>query len=452
MEKHGIAVATICTDEFYALGKAEAECLGMAGLPIAVVPHPVAKLPSERVAEIAAGVIDEIVHIFETEATALQLEYREKNVTVKSKLRYHSMFESNFNAPDAPQKLRGPDSTEAINRLFYRRGWTDGLPIVEPTPERYEQMLVETGFDPNEVLGLVEPRLGEATVGKVAVNAVMAGCEPAHLPVLVAAVKAMVQPQVNLKALQTTTHPCTLLTLVNGPLAETLDINGTYNCMGQGAMANATIGRAIRFILLNIGGASPGILDRATMGTPAKYGFCFSENEEANPWEPLHVERGFQGGQSTVTVCGVEAPHNVNEHYGQTAEEILISIGGTMATPGVNNSYLRGEIIVALGPEHAEVIARDGFSKADIRNFLAERAIVPPWHISEAQGKLYWERVPDRFVGEKGDGGMHIVTKPEEVMIVVAGGAGRHSMIIPSFGGTTQSVTAPILDADGKAM
>lgn len=452
MEKHGIAVATICTDEFYALGKAEAECLGMAGLPIAVVPHPVAKLPPDRVAALAAGAADEIVHIFGTEAKALQLEYRDKSVPVKSKLRYHSMFESNFNAPDAPSKIKGPDSWEAINRLFYRRGWTDGLPIVEPTPARYEQMIGETGFDPHEELGLVEPRLGIATVGKVAVNAVMAGCEPAHLPVLVAAVRAMVQPQLNLKALQTTTHPCTLLALVNGPIAGTLDINGTYNCMGQGAMANATIGRAIRFILLNIGGASPGILDRATVGTPAKYSFCFSENEADSPWEPLHVERGFDAGQSTVTVCGVEAPHNVNEHYGQSAEEILISVGGTMATPGTNNSYLRGETIVALGPEHAEIIARDGFSKDDIRAFLAERAIIPPWHISEAQGRLYRERVPDRFVGANGEGGMHIVTRPEEVMIVVAGGAGRHSMIIPSFGGTTKSVTVPVLDADGKAM
>jgi hypothetical protein len=451
MEKHGIAVATICTDEFFALGKAEAEALGMAGLPIAVVPHPVAKLSAARVAELAAGAVDEIVHIFGTDAAALQAEHRAKTVEVKSKLRYHSMFESNFNAPDSPQRLKGPDSWEAINRLFYRRGWTDGLPIAEPTPERCARMLAETGFEANEVLGLVEPRLGEATVGKVAVNAVMAGCEPAHLPVLVAAVRAMAQPQLNLKALQTTTHPCTLLALINGPLAEALDINGTYNCMGQGAMANATIGRAIRLILLNIGGAAPGILDRATMGTPAKYSFCFSENAAESPWEPLHVERGFEVGQSTVTVCGVEGPHNVNEHYGRSAEEILLAIGGTMATPGVNNSYLRGEIIVAFGPEHAEIVARDGFSKDDVRRFLAERAIIPAWHISEAQGKLYRERVPDRFIGAKGEGGLHIVTRPEEVMIVVAGGAGRHSAVIPSFG-TTRSVTVPILDAQGKAI
>lgn len=450
MEKSGIAVATICTDEFFALGKAEAECLGMAGLPIAVVPHPVAKLPADEIARLAADSVDEIVEIFGTDATKLQYEHREKTVTVKGKLRYNSMFQGNFNAPDSPATLKAPDGWEATNRLFYRRGWTDGLPIVEPTPERYAAMLEQTGFDPDDSLGLLEPRLGDATVGKVAVNAIMAGCEAAHLPVIVAAVRAMTEPRLNLKALQTTTHPTAVLTLVNGPIAEELDINGTYNCMGQGAMANATIGRAIRLVLLNIGGASPGILDRATQGTPAKYSYCFSENAVASPWEPLHVERGFDAGQSTVTVCSAEGPHNVNEHFGRSAEEILLAVGGTMATPGVNNSYLRGEIIVALGPEHAEIVARDGFSKDDIRTFLAERAIVPPWHISEAQGALYRERVPDRFIGDEGRDGMHIVTKPEEVVIVVAGGAGRHSAIIPSFGGTTKSVTAPILDAKGQ--
>jgi len=448
MEKHGIAVATICTDEFFALGKAEAECLGMPGLPIAVIPHPVAKQPPETIAAYARDTLDEVLHIWESDADSLRAEYRDKTVVTGKRLRYHSMFEGDFNAPDAPARFKAPDDDVAAMRLLYRRGWTDGLPIVLPTPERCERMIAESGHDSDALLGLIEPRQGQATLARVAVNAVMAGCEPAHLPVVAAAVRAMATPEFNLKALNTTTHPCTVLVLVNGPVADALDINAGANAMGQGCLANAVIGRALRFVLTNIGGGAPGVLDRATAGSPAKYSFCFAENEADSPWEPLHVERGFDAATSTVTVCGVEGPHNVNDHYSQTAEEILLTVAGVMATPGVNHSYLRGEILVALGPEHADIIARSGFSKDDVKRFLIEHAIIPPRHIGAAQMALYRQRVPERLIedgqGVPGAGGVRIATAPEHIMVVVAGGAGRHSQVIPSFGGTTRSVTLPI--------
>ena len=152
--------------------------------------------------------------------------------------------------------MRAPDSLEAVNRIFHQRGWTDGLPIVPPTRERLEAML--GGWDPREEVAVVEPRLGRGTAGKLAVNAVMAGCEPAHFEVVAAATRAMCDPRFNLKAIQSTTHPCTVLVLVNGPLADTLEINGAYNAMGQGRRANAAIGRAIRFILLNVAGPRRG--------------------------------------------------------------------------------------------------------------------------------------------------------------------------------------------------
>ncbi|MBT7757652.1 MAG: hypothetical protein HN732_10025, partial [Rhodospirillaceae bacterium] len=183
------------------MGKAESQCLGMPGLPIAIVPHPVAKLLGDEVAVMARGVVDEIIRIWQTEAEDLRAEFKAKEPPSKGRLRYRSMFEGNFSAPDAPERMNGPDDLEGVNRLFYSRGWTDGLPIVPPTPERYEKMLGGSGLDPDELLARIEPRQGQATVAKVAINGVMAGCVPEHLPVLVAATKALGQPALNLKAL-----------------------------------------------------------------------------------------------------------------------------------------------------------------------------------------------------------------------------------------------------------
>jgi hypothetical protein len=415
----------------------------MPGLALAIVPHPVAKQPPERVAEIAETVFPDLVHLLEADAGALAEEGKARDVPRKSRLRYNSLFEGNFNAPDAPPTLKAPDGWDAVNRLFYQRGWTDGLPIVLPTPERYEKMLAATGLDPALEIGKVEPRLGIATIGKIAVNAIMAGCEPTHLPVVVAAVRAMIQPQFNLKALQCTTHPVTVMTLVNGPIAHELDINATYNCMGQGALANAVIGRAVRLVLTNIGGATPGVLDRATQGTPAKYAFCFAENEAENPWAPLHVERGFAAGDSTVTVFGVEGPHNVNEHFGATAEDILLTVAGVFATPGSNNSYLGGETLIVLGPEHAALIARESLTKDDVKQFMVDRAIIPSHHIGPGQRRTFKERLPHRVIGPNAEGGMHMASDKADIIIAVAGGAGRHSCVMPSFG-TTRAVTVKI--------
>ena len=408
----------------------------MPGLPIAIVPHPVAKLLPDEVTTIATDVVDEIIRLWQSDAAELRAEFKDKEPPVKKRLRYKSMFEGNFSSPDAPMQIKGPDDLEGVNRLFYSRGWTDGLPIIPPTPERYERMLGDSGVNPSELLALIEPRQGQATRAKVAINAVMAGCLPEHLPVLLAAGKALGQPALNLKALNTTTHPCTVLALISGPINDAIDINTTYNTFGQGSIANASIGRAIRSILLNIGGGTPGILDRATMGTPAKFSFCFGENLAENPWgETLSMERGFGPDQDTITLCGVEGPHNVNDHYGKTAEEILQTIGGTMCSPGLNNSYLGGEIMLVIGPEHAEIIHNDGFSKADIKNYLIENAFIPSHALSEPQRVIMRQYVPERLL-EDGDQGARIATTHDDIQIVVAGGAGRHSAIIPSFGNT----------------
>lgn len=431
----------ICTDEFFGLAKTEAVGWGLPGLPIVVVPHPLARRDDAECGEFAASILEEIAGALSGDAEALEARYREKTITAGS-MRYRSLFDSEFNAPDAPERIRAPDRIEAINRVFLSRGWTDGLPVLPPTPERCEAML--SGRDPNEVAAIVEPRLGRATLGKIAANAVMAGCEPAHFPVVLAAVQAMCEPEFNLKAIQSTTHPCTVACLVGGPICEAIDINGAYNVFGQGNRANAAIGRAVRLILINIGGASPGALDRSTMGSPAKYAFCFAENTEANPWPSYHDELGLDPNASHVTVFGVEGPHNVNDHYGRDAEEILLTVAGTLASPGANNFYLEGQPVVVLGPEHAEVIAADGFTKAKVREFLSERAIVPRSVVSEAMIDILEERLPHHLLGKRGQNGVRFITEPNDLIVLVAGGAGRHSAILPTFGHSTRAVTRPI--------
>jgi hypothetical protein len=453
LEKRNIPVATICTDEFFALGKAEAEFLGVPGLPIAVIPHPMAGQPPQRVAEIAEHSFDEIVHILTGDAKLLVDEYKDKAVKgarKKKRLRHKSLFGDEFSISESDDTVRAPDSLDAVNRIFYHRGWTDGMPIIPPTEERVDQMLGDWCLNEDTAIGTIAPRGGAATVKKIAANAVMAGCLPEHLPVVVAATRAMIQKEFNLYAVQTTTHPVTVLTLVNGPLAYDLDFNCSYNAMGQGSLSNAAVGRAIRLLLVNVGGASPGVLDRATLGSPAKYAFCFAENETESPWDPFHAERGFSESVSTVTVMGVEGPHNVNDHGGETGEEILLTVTGVLSNPGINNVYLNGEPLIVLGLEHATIIARDGFSKQAVKQFIFEKARVPLRWVSKGNMKWFTRHNPQRFSHLKVGDEIPIVDRAEDIMVVVAGGMGRHSAVIPTFGGHSRAVTVPIFDSHGE--
>jgi hypothetical protein len=362
-------------------------------------------------------------------------------------------------AVDVLQSKRLDIVEEAIDRLFYARGWSDGLPIVPPTSERVLRMLRGTDRAPNEVIGAVPPKFGEATVEKLAINAVMAGCGAEHLPVVIAATEAMLAEELNIYGIQATTHAVAPLLIVNGPIAEELDISGGYNCFGQGYRANAVIGRAIRLILTNLGGALPGKLDRATFGTPAKYAYCVAENEAENPWEPLHVERGFERSTSTVTMVGAEAPHNVNEHGSVSAEGLLTTIAETMSEPGSNNVYYYQEgPWVVLSTEHAAVIAKDGWSKPDIKQFLFERSQIPITRFSrENVERFLLHRWPAWLQGQVREW-LHdanrqvrvpLSARAEDINVIVAGGAGKHSLFIPTFG-ATHSVTRAITLRDGQ--
>ncbi len=215
---------------------------------------------------------------------------------------------------DRAQTFEAEDDFDAINRLYRERKWSDGLPIVPPTLARVDRMLATTQRQRYDVVAQVAPGYGAATVERIAINAVMAGCDADYLPVLIAATEAVADPEFNLQGVQATTNPVAVWLILNGPIAKKLNVNAGFNCIGQGTWANATLGRAMRLILQNIGGALPGEMDRSTHGQPAKFTFCCAENEEASPWEPLHVERGHGREESAVTVVAAEGTMNMNTH------------------------------------------------------------------------------------------------------------------------------------------
>ena len=333
---------------------------------------------------------------------------------------------------------------ETANEELYLRGMTDGLPVIPPTPDRVERMLTGTREEPSRSLGQMGPGYGDATIERIAVNAVMAGCRPEYMPVLVAACEAMLEEEFNLYGVNATTHPVTPMLVVNGPIAARLKINSGYSCMGPGWRANGTIGRAIRLILINIGGGTPGEGDRATHGTPAKYSFCLAENEVSSPWAQLHVRRGFATEQSTVTVHASEAPHEINNHTSEDAKGVMLTFASTLSHLGHNNSYLgRGEVAICIGPEHAATIHRDGVTIESLQDYLFRNA---GNSIAELKGVIR-----DNFDGmapfdrEDPAAFVPLVSKPEDYLLFVAGGVGKHSMAMPSFG-LTRSVTREILD------
>lgn len=332
------------------------------------------------------------------------------------------------------EELEVEDSVEAVSQLFYQKGWTDGLPIIPPTEERVRKMLSSVDRDPREVIATLLPLNGTATVEKIAINAVMAGCLPEYLPVVVSAVESIADEKFGILAIQTTTHPCSAFVVVNGPIARRLGINGGASAFGPGGMANATIGRALRLTMVNVGGAVPGEVDKSTQGQPAKYTYCVAENEEKNPWQPLHVERGFSPEDSTVTVFAAEGPHNIHESESLTGKGILMTAAGTMATPGNNNLWtFMGEPLLVLCPEHAQKLAEDGFSKDDVKDFIFEHARFPLNRMPEEQimarkkgGKeMYGEYVESEYVP---------LAKRENIVVLVVGGEGKHSCFIPTFG------------------
>jgi hypothetical protein len=335
-----------------------------------------------------------------------------------------------------------PDA-EKISYEFYMKKQTDGLPIIPPTGERVRKFIEYSGINKEDLIAVLPPRSGKATVEKIAVNSVMAGCIPQFMPVIQHSIKAISEEKFNLPGVNATTHPVAICAVLNGPIASEIGINNGAGCLGPGNIANATIGRAIRLCLINIAGAIPGIGDHATMGSPSKYSFCFGEAENENPWEPLHIEREFGKNESTVTMMALDSPHNVNDHRSKTAKDLMDTIIDTAAVAGCNNSHVPGELLIIMGPEHAKTIADDGWSKEGVKNYFHENAFVPA-ELGDRGGR----KLDEKWIH---NGNVKITRKPEDVVIVVAGGPGRHTMICHGFGTSSKSVTELIKLENGTA-
>jgi hypothetical protein len=351
-------------------------------------------------------------------------------------------------APSA--SFEAEEDFDAINALYLDRGWGDGLPIVPPTAERVERMLAWCDRAWEEPIAKIAPRYGEATPLRLAGNAVMAGCRPEYFPLYMLAIEAMCEEPFNLYGVQATTHLCAPLVIVNGPVGREIGLNSGHNAFGPGTPSNATIGRAIRLALLNIGGALPGSGDMSTFGAPSKFSYCVAENEAASPWEPLHVERGFPVDATTVTVIGAECPHNVNDHESLSAEGILTTIAGTMALTGSNDTYYDAQPVVVMGPEHAKTVADGGYSKAGAKRFLQEHATTPLGRFSKENiERRFRTTLKDRYGNAPLDTPIPAVQRAENLIIAVIGGAGKHSAYIPTFG-ATKAVTRALKRGDGS--
>ncbi len=326
------------------------------------------------------------------------------------------------------EMILAEDPFAAANELFYQRGWTDGLPIVPPTDRPLAEMLRGTDLPPDYVVATLEPIGGQATVEKIAVNAVMAGCRPEYMPVLIAAVEVIGDPAFDLKGVATTTNPDVPMLIINGPIAKQLDINSGANALGRGWQANATIGRALHLIAQNIGGSWPGVSDASSLGYPGDFSMCLAENEAANPWQSLHVESGFSEDKNVVTVVAAEGTHRIVD-IGVTAEgflnlvaDHLVGLGGTR----------KPTMLLILVPYTAKKLAMEGWTKESIRQFLDENARIP---FSEYKKKFIdtgrATRAPDWVLETKDPNAMIPVPFIDQLVIIVSGGPGEKNVLIP---------------------
>jgi hypothetical protein len=323
------------------------------------------------------------------------------------------------------------DAFSEINDLFYHRGWTDGLPIVPPTQELVKGMLKGTDLPAEKTVGIVDLMKGQATVEKIAVNAVMAGCRPEYMPVLIAAVQAITEPAFGLLGLASTTNPDTPMLIINGPIARQLDINSGTNALGRGWKANATIGRALHLIVNNVGGSWPGLSDMSCLGTPGDFTMMLAENEEKNPWQPLHVELGFPKEASVVTAVGAEGTRNL---YGSglNAKAYLKMVADHLI--GSERPH-RPVMVLIIAQDTAAMLAREGWTKAKIRDFVYENTRIPFSRYKERFIDTNREP-PARVLQVRDRSQMIPVPLIDHFVILVAGGPGEKSMLIPGWGGS----------------
>jgi hypothetical protein len=320
----------------------------------------------------------------------------------------------------------------ALLEDYYDRGWTDGLPVVPPTPEAVERFLDYAGLAPTDVLGAVPTREVVVTAEHAAINSVMAGCKVEYFPVVVAAVRAHLNEKANCHSTTGTLSGAAQIVIVNGPIRRELDINCEAGCFGPGWRANATIGRALRLVIRNVCRAVPNFLDRATFSRPARYSFCFGENEEVSDWVPMHVERGFAPGTSTATVHSAMTIHSAEEMTARTPEAILDTVCLNMKRKGTAGDRWLGDetnVVMVIGREHQRWLVSAGWSKADIRDYMWPRLMEPP---------------------KEGERAVKL-GHPEGLLIVAAGGPGMAETWL-FFPHLASAVTEPVVIPDRSSV
>lgn len=338
---------------------------------------------------------------------------------------------------------RSDEQWEPAQEALLAAGLGDGLPVVPPTAERVERMLGSHAHRAAEEICQLAPLFAAVTWQDAAVNAVMAGCTPPCLPVVAAAVAALAAGEFNLIGISTTTGSAATMVIVNGPVSARIGMNGGANALGPGNRANATIGRAVRLVLQNVGGARVGEIDMATLGQPAKFTFCLAENEAESPWDPLHVERGFAREDDVATVIGSSGIVEVVDSTSRTPAELAqtfaqsMLIAGTVGGAGVLGG---GEPLIVLPPELANFLHQGGCSKAAFKQAIWERAVLGLDRLSPAVR----DHLTGRLSGVDGidpDAPLRVAKSADEIMIVVAGGVGVKAAYVPTWGGSTRAVS-----------
>lgn len=367
----------------------------------------------------------------------------ELRFSLDQKVSDNGMLEELMSLLDA---VEDADCEMLIQKYFAENHLTDGLPIVVPTEERVNDMLAGTDEEADTVLAYdIGPTGANITIRDIATNAVMAGCKPEYMPILVAAFRAMSQPRYNFLQSVTTSHPGGNLILVSGPLAKKLGIWGGQGCLGPGFHANATIGRAVNLVLINVCRSVPGICDLDCLASQAEYTYCFSEDPTYSPWQTVNEET-YDAETTTVTVLKAEPPHDIIDFLSPTAADLLDTITDSCTTLGSNNSYIPGPLIVVITPDHAMLFERDGYSKKMIQDHIHTFAY-HSWPEVQNRGLR-----PVRPAGFDDRHPIPVTRSPEDVMIVVAGGKGGHSAVILPWALHSDAVTVPVVDKNGNPL
>ena len=318
-----------------------------------------------------------------------------------------------------------------VNELYQQKGWADGLPIVPPTEERVHEFLESARLAPNDIIGVESVRQRPLTAEKVAINAVMAGCLPTYMAVIVAVLQAMSDEEFNLHGSTASTGGSAPLIIVNGPVRTVLGMHTTHNALANGNRANATIGRAIRLLLINVLGCIPGQLDRSTLGHPGKFTFCIAEDEEDSPWIPLAQERGVPRGTSGVTVMACESPHQVMNEWTKDPEEIMETFAAEIRHNMLTYSIWAGNYAIVIPKQLRELLVAAGWQKKDIREYVFRSARVL---------RKEWTTVGKKNIVERGKGPEQEFTalrSSDDLLVVAAGGpAGGFGAVIPPWLGT----------------